>query len=472
MRILIVLLLMFLLYGCASRAGFSGGDEPGKYTSLDEMTAEMAKKVSAKFSVRKLAIDHKDIWNRQDKALLPFSTELASSLERSFGKAGWKLQEMKSDVYAFQVEALYSQSGDAVTVDVRFKREGESHVYSGALPLSALSRDAFYESADAKIARLAENLANNWKRDGNQILLAQPLVMKDTRVASDFSRDAGHKLAETLIKQNNITLKQRQGSPRGTRVFNPALPLEVSDAVYIGADAMLSGTVRVVGESVIISASIETSGGVTVAAESMTIPRHLILLSLTGENAEKSALYADVEGEKSEGMVRLSTTIGGVYQVFYAGEIYTLTAQVKTPLYLHLYDFFPDGDATRYLPQPGEPDVLRRPGVNHIIPDETAGNEKGIRVTAPFGVDTIKLFASDKPLRIPMLDKNLPSRSFINGTRDGVARIKVQGELAGRSTINPADLVDYYRGVAAKSGAKLYETTVFVETRPGADKQK
>jgi len=41
----------------------------------------------------------------------------------------------------------------------------------------------------------------------------------------------------------------------------------------------------------------------------------------------------------------------------------------------------------------------------------------------------------------------------------------VQTELAGQTVINARDLVDYYKGVAARMNVPLYESTVYVETR-------
>jgi len=58
-------------------------------------------------------------------------------------------------------------------------------------------------------------------------------------------------------------------------------------------------------------------------------------------------------------MIRISTTHGGGLRTYYPGEIYTLTAQVKTPLYLYLYDIYPDGKKVEPLyPRDGETEIL------------------------------------------------------------------------------------------------------------------
>jgi len=115
----------------------------------------------------------------------------------------------------------------------------------------------------------------------------------------------------------------------------------------------------------------------------------------------------------------------------------------------------------------GETEILRKPGIKYKIPEESAqgGGSFTVQTKGPFGIDVNKLFASDRKLPLPKLDKNMPSRSFNGTTRNG-DRQNIQTDLGRSQAINPVDLVDYYRGVAAKKGAKLYETSIFVETRP------
>ena len=85
---------------------------------------------------------------------------------------------------------------------------------------------------------------------------------------------------------------------------------------------------------------------------------------------------------------------------------------------------------------------------------------------SPFGMDAVKIFASTVELPIPELTTLVATRSYSGNKRNIVKKRKeIQEELSDMKSINPRDLVDYYRGVVEKFGSSLYEDTVMVETR-------
>ena len=155
--------------------------------------------------------------------------------------------------------------------------------------------------------------------------------------------------------------------------------------------------------------------------------------------------------------------MGGI-RCFRKGETVSFIIQVTRPLFVYVYDINPNGEVSLLYPKIGEAEQPKQPGLVYTLPDVSDSWE--IKVEAPFGKDAVKIFASDRRLPIPGINQQMASRSFNNGTRSLNRVDKVQKELASQSSINGRDIVDYYKGQAARTGAALYESTVYVETRP------
>jgi hypothetical protein len=202
-------------------------------------------------------------------------------------------------------------------------------------------------------------------------------------------------------------------------------------------------------------------GTVKVFAEE-TIPEELIKHSMENDAAETLAALVDTEHEQGGGMISIATTKGGRHQIFHDNEIVQFTVRTGKPLFLYVYDVNPKGEATLLFPKIGEKESPRQPGINHLIPDDRDSWE--IRVEPPYGTDAVKVFASPKKLPLPRISDQAVSKSFSGGTR-ALKRVEVQAELAGQTVINARDLVDYYKGAAARLKIPLYEATVYVETR-------
>ena len=79
---------------------------------------------------------------------------------------------------------------------------------------------------------------------------------------------------------------------------------------------------------------------------------------------------------------------------------------------------------------------------------------------------TVKIFASDRKLPIPVISGQMTARTFTGGTRSLTRVDQVRKELTTQPAINGLDLVDFYKGIALAKKAPLYEATVFVETKP------
>jgi hypothetical protein len=189
----------------------------------------------------------------------------------------------------------------------------------------------------------------------------------------------------------------------------------------------------------------------------------LIQYSADNDAAETLAQIADTEHESGGETVRISSTKGGAYQVFSEGEIVSFRLQVSRPLYLYVYDINPKGEVNLLYPKAGEPESPKLSGLIHTLPEES--DNWVIRVEPPFGTDAVKVFASNRKLPLPKISEYVAARSFIGKTRS-LKRVEiVQKQLVSQPAINGRDLVDYYKGIARKTGAALFESTVYIETR-------
>ncbi|HDZ91615.1 MAG: DUF4384 domain-containing protein [Deltaproteobacteria bacterium] len=104
------------------------------------------------------------------------------------------------------------------------------------------------------------------------------------------------------------------------------------------------------------------------------------------------------------------------------------------------------------------------PGRLYTIPDDRDDFE--LEVEPPFGMDAVKVFATGVKIPIPVLTRRVETRSYRGDKRTrGAKRKEIQKELSAMKSINPRDLVDYYRGAARQAGARVFEDTVIVETR-------
>jgi len=133
-------------------------------------------------------------------------------------------------------------------------------------------------------------------------------------------------------------------------------------------------------------------------------------------------------------------------------------------LYVYLYGINAKNEISQLYPGPGQQQTPLRVGVIHTVPDDRDSWE--IMVEPPYGTDVVKLFASERPLPVPVISDTVVARSFADGTRSLVPRDLLQQQLAVQKVINGLDLVDYFKGVAGQQGLMLYEDSLFVQTRP------
>ena len=441
------------------------------FTTISDMADAMGRELKeghAGNSLR-LYLDRDDIREDQDVRNVPFAGLLANELERSFSRAGYVFEGRLIDQADYIVSISYHRTADKVVVYLKLKRtKNDSYrnlkgMYE--LSLATLPRDFFVENLDSKLARLTQKVAQSWNKTGTLSLFIAPVVEARRKYSSQFSEYATGKFKANLATFPLFRLmEEKPAVKRGVlRSIEKNTDLAGTDALLVGADAVLEGVYLRGRDSLNVSLTIKDLKGKVLGSAEENIPMGMILFSVDNDDAETLARIADTENENS-GSVRISTVKGGSYQVFHEGETVSFIIQVARPLYVYVYDINPNGEVSLLYPKIGEVEQPRQPGLVYTLPDVNDSWE--IKVESPFGKDAVKIFASDRRLPIPGINPQVASRSFQNGTRSLNRVDKVQKELTSQPSINGRDIVDYYKGQAVRTGAALYESTVYVETRP------
>lgn len=475
-----VILLLFVnvaLISPASAAWFGSGapsetveSDKAMFATLAEMADAMAKEFKEENvgAGLKLYLDREDIREDQEARCVPFAGMLVNELERAFSRVGYNFEGRIIDQADYMVTVSYHRTPDRVMVYLKLKgtKNDSYRNLKGnyELSLNQLQQECFIENLDHKLARLTQKVSQGMNRSSPLSLLVSPVVEARRKYSSPFSEYATGKFKTHLSSLTSFRLIESTPVVKNgaTRSIGKSADLTGADALLAGADAILEGFYIRGADMINLSLTIKDLKGKVLANSDENIPLGLVPFSLDNEDAEILSRIADTEHEKP-GVVRISTAKGGSYQVFRDGETVSFTIQVSRPLYIYVYDINPNGTVTLLYPKEGEPELPKQPGYVYSLPEENDPWE--IKVEAPFGKDAVKLFASDKRLAIPRISSQTASRSFYNGTRSLIRMDKVQKELASQPTINGHDMVDYYKGIAAKKGAVLYESTVYVETR-------
>ena len=466
---LILLLCLITLISIQARAAFFGSSE---YTSLSELADGIASEMKEGHAGKNLYLNREDIRDSSDGYVYPFSTNLASELHRALAKAGFGFVESRNMERAdLQLEVSFQKSPESVRVYLNMKNLKQDSAYRALKGNYELARvklpaDSFMESLDNRIDKLVAKLTNVWQRATQIKLFVTPMVESRRKYSSPFAEHVTSKLKIRLAADQYVKLVEEKPVMKkvtATRSASPAgSAVDAGDAAFAGADVLLESTYLRGDRTVYVTVKVKgLDGSVKVFADE-TFPEELIKHSLENDAADDLAKLVDTEHEQGGGMISIATTKGGRYQVFHDGEIVQFNVITGKPLFIYVYDINPKGEATMLFPKTGEPESQRRPGINHLIPDDKDTWE--IRVEPPYGTDAVKVFACEKKLPMPLISNQAASKSFSGGTR-ALKRVEVQEELAVQKVINGSDLVDYYKGVAARMKTPLYEATVYIETR-------
>ena len=467
-----ILLLCLLIVRPDSAHTFFGDDAPKAFDSLVEMADAMAREIKTDYPGKMLYLDREDIRNDLDGSTSPFSSHLANELERALSRNAFGFEKRDLDKADYGLSANYRQTGDKVTVYLQLKELKRGSTYRNLKGNYAISRDrlppdSFADSLDSRVSRLALKVARGWLRAGQLTVFVTPVIEARKKYSSPFSEYVTRKIKTILPSEQSLKVIEEKPAMQklaSTRSITVSKPLSAAgDAAMVGADAVLEGSYLRGKDSVSLTITLKNLKGEVLANAEELVPIELINYSIENDAAETLAQIADTEHETGGDTVTISSNKGGAYQVFSEGEIVSFRLQVKRPLFLYVYDINPKGEVNQLYPKAGETEIPKMPGLIHMLPEEN--DSWVIKVEPPFGTDAVKVFASNRKLPLPRINTQTPSRSFDGNTRSLKRVDQVQKELAAQPAINSKDLVDYYKGIARKTGSTLFESTVYIETR-------
>jgi hypothetical protein len=463
------LLVVFFFTSGASFFGIS---------SLSGLTDRFSEDFSKEITEREVFIDGLSIRDATTKAVSNFSVMLKNELESSLTRRGYKIVPDIADA-KYVVGASYQKDKEKLRVFIKCAKADLSGVksYDYGIDLEALDPASFKEDLRSKTLQLVFNLMDG--QQGRKIYIS-PVKEGSYKYVSEFSNSLTSSVKSEIVKLfKSVTVIDEK--PRADILANSrsiaikakdVKDLKTSDAFFTGADSILEGEYFVNGDKVTVNMYLKDIEGKILGSANTDIERPMISSKLTDATAKTLSELADVRQESTGAAgIKLSTSKGGDFPVYREGEKVVFYVQVAAPLYVYIYNLNPKGEATLLYPyEQTAPQSALLPGVLYTIPSERDGFE--LPVEPPFGMEAVKAFASPIPLPYPRLESNAPSMGFDKGLERGsrditVKRKEIQQKLSVAVKINPADLIDYYRGAAARAGTeKLFESTIMLETRP------
>lgn len=438
--------------------------------SLKELAAGVASELGEKRPGSKLYLDKANVKDAVSGETSNLSAFLVNELESALSAAGFSFSDFMEQA-DLAVGASYQRDGDRLRVFVKYcpaKDSSACKSLSAALPQNRLPKDSFSDSLDNRVSRLILKTTAN--RKGLKVFI-NPVVERKGRYASEFSEFVTLKSRTALVNSRQFEVLDEQpvtrslSNARGLAAkAKDVKNLESSAALFSGADAVLEGYYLEGTGRVTLAMTLKDLKGTVLGSADDSIERNLIPYSTANVTAGALAAVADVSGQVVQQMVKLNTTKGDLFQVYRAGERVQFLIQTMKPLYVYLYGINANNEVSQLYPGHGQQGAPLASGRVHTVPGDQDSWE--IVVEPPFGTDLVKLFASERPLPLPAISDKVAAKSFTDGTRAQARREVVQQELAVQKSINAVDLVDYFKGVAARQGNILYEDSLYVQTRP------
>ena len=464
------------------------GSSSGSYSSLSELTNAIAKEMKSDFDGRRLYMDREEIRDEQDDSHSIFSVLMANELERSLSRAGFVFEgqildraksdeehhaaELVSGLTDYKIFVSYRRVADKVQVYVKIRDNKQNNTVKSLknnyeMAIAKLPPETFADTLDNRILKLASKFTGGWQRKGQLTVYVAPVIESRKKYSSPFAEYVTRKIKTLLSGRHN--LKVIEENPDLHKLYTdrivkkPTFDTLMSEE-YAGAESILVGNyLRSMQQTVHLDLTLKDASGKVMKRSEDDIPYDLIQYSMDNDAAETLSQITDIEHEAPGGVIKISTNKGGNYQIFREGETIQFILQVTKSLYLYVYNITPKGEVNLLYPKEGEVEVPKTQGIIYTIPDNSDSWE--IKVEPPFGTDAVKVFASNRKLPMPTVSTQTSSRSFQGGARSQKPSQKVQGELASQKVINGHDLVDWYKGVAAKNRASLFESSVYIETR-------
>lgn len=455
-----LLTVLCLIIASTSHA-FFWSSEPA---SLKELAVGVASEMKEKAGTsKKLYLDKVNVKDSVSGETSNLSAYLVNELQSALSAAGFVFSDFMEQA-DLAVGAGYQKDGKRLRVFIKYcqaKDGSDCKTLAAALPLEKLPKDSFEDSLDNRLNRLVMKAVGS---NSGLKLFINPVIERKGRYASEFSEFVTTKARTALVNSQLFDVLDEQpvvrllSNTRGLAVkAKDVKNLESSAALFSGADTVLEGYYLEAGGKVTLALTLKDLNGTVLGSADDTIARELIPYSTTNPIAGDLSILAGTSGQMEQRMVKLNSTKGDRYQFYRAGEKVQFLVQTARPLFVYLFAINEDKQVVRLYPGPFKIQERLESGMVHIVPGDRDDWE--IVVEPPFGTDIVKLFASDKMLRIPHLSGEAETSG--NGYQS-----QPQKKLTGQKIINGADLVDYFRAEAELNGAALYEDSLFVQTRP------
>ena len=442
------------------------------FISLADLTDRFAADLAKQFPGRqKLYLDRANIRDANTNDIANFSSYLDNELEASLSRQFQLVYDPEEADYL--LGAVFQGYGNMIRIFFKYHNADfslrKSMDYS--IERLRLPKDSLKENLRSKAAKLAGAIIG---REQERKIYIQPVELGTCSCISDFSRSFSTLLKTEIVRMYRTVevidekpVKIRLADTRSLKKKAKKVEkLTTSDAYFADADAVLEGSYFVNGDMITVSLMLKDLKGHVLNASSVDIDKKMIHTRLDNREAEKLADLADKTTEKSKDLIKISTNKGSSQPLYHGGEKITFFIQVGKPLYVYMYDITSKEGVELLYPYSADGvHHMLYPGQLYTIPAPDDNFE--LEVKAPYGLDAVKIFASQVKLPIPRMNNQVVSRSYRSGVRAITKkRKKIQGQLAGKSTINPKDLVDYYRGLEQRFHTEILEDSLVVETRP------
>lgn len=439
------------------------------FTVLSALTDQFTQDLGLNAGAPKIYLDRTKIRDADTRDVANFSmylgNEMAASLSSHFQMA------YSPSAADYLVEAVFQQDGSSIRISFKCRTpDGRLHnSLRYSIERVHLPEDSLKENLHSKAYKLAANIV---PADEKIKLFISPLRLDSCNCVTDFSRSFTTLIRTEIVRlypdvkvctEKSITAGGWRGIKRKAgKVKN----LETSDAGFAGADTVLEGDYFVNGETVMVNLILKDLSGRVSSTASVDIDRAMIHSRMDNPVAASLAEMADKQEETGNDVVKISSTRGSSAPVYHDGEKLFFWIQAKKPLYLYLYDITSKGQVTLLYPYTDNTSGLpSSPKALQAIPDERDDFE--FKAIPPYGMDIVKVFASPVQLPVPELSIEERSLSYFRGIRViSTKRKKIQNKLSRKLSINPDDLVDYYRGQAIQFNVPVYEDSLIVETSP------
>ena len=423
------------------------------FASLSALADRFSTDLSKDLTGKKLYFDNNCVREVGSRKISNFSFYLQNELESSFSRNGFIMVYEPAEAN-YLIGATYQRQKAGVRVFFKYHKADLSGKKGCAYDIFKpnLPRDAFEESIRTKAYDLAYSILEGQKP---LKILVRPILEGHSRYVTDFSNSFISRIKAAMVKLS-----------KGTQIIDgkPGVK-DASSASHIGADSVLDGVYFVRGPVIFVHLNLRSLEGRLLSSSVLEISKSLVQSSTENKTAKKLLSFLDPPESQGDFHVRITTPKGKDYPVYSRGEKILFHVQVAAPLYVYLYAVSSRGRVSLLFPHKKQgPHEKLVPGRLYTIPERTGEFE--IVVSPPFGVEAVKVFASNVAVSLPELVENASSKMYNGGWRvEGEERLRVQLALSRMTSINPRDFVGFFRGVATKTGVSMYEDSLLFETR-------